>query len=320
MILLRLLFRLALPLTAACALLTFASAALGRGLPADPLLAFVPDRMQPSICVYHMARALAPCIRVSNAPRDLAWNRDGRLLFMTDRIWVWDGAALRAVPLPPELGTLWGWSPDGRLTVTLLTDDGRPQLHLWDGQTFMPIAPDAARQTDPAWHADGRLAFVSNRDGNAEVYVWDGQTLSKVSRTFRDTSNTAPVWSPDGRLAFVTMRGGVSAEVMVWNGDDVMNVSNDPAEDDFPAWGWDGRLAFVSNRTGNADVFVWDGTRILQVTHDPAPDVNPLWLPDGRLAFVTLSGVMTVYVWDGTTTAALFDVPGEFWQFILWMP
>jgi TolB protein len=70
-----------------------------------------------------------------------------------------------------------------------------------------------------------------------------------------------------------------------------VNLTNDPATDQYPSWAPDGRkLAFSSTREGNTDVYVMnaDGTAQTRLTTDAAEDYAPAWSPDGRkILFLT---------------------------------
>ena len=40
-----------------------------------------------------------------------------------------------------------------------------------DGSGVRNVTSHAARDDHPAWHPDGRLVFVSDRDGGADLYL-----------------------------------------------------------------------------------------------------------------------------------------------------
>ena len=67
-----------------------------------------------------------------------------------------------------------------------------------------------------------------------------------------------PAWSPDGRLlAFVSNRdGNLEIYVAQLDGGSKVNMTRNPAIDNFPAWTPDGRIGFVSNRSQGFDIYV----------------------------------------------------------------
>jgi len=92
-----------------------------------------------------------------------------------------------------------------------------------------------------------------------------------------------------GRIAFVSNRNGnLDIYVMRPDGSNVVNLTNNPARDEFPAWSPDGsKIAFVSNRDGNREIYVMndDGSNVVRLTFNPATDSFPSWTPEGTIVF-----------------------------------
>src|SRR5437016_4483694 len=67
--------------------------------------------------------------------------------------------------------------------------------------------------------AEGRIAFVSNRDGNNEIYVMDANGSGVTRLTNNAAGDSGPAWSPDGtQIAFSSSRDG-NAEIYAMNAD-----------------------------------------------------------------------------------------------------
>jgi dipeptidyl aminopeptidase/acylaminoacyl peptidase len=106
-------------------------------------------------------------------------------------------------------------SPDGRLVAYVRTTTdvatGRRNADIWvvpaDGSAppRLLVGGDKTENT-PRWTADGRLAFLSNRDGETQIYLAgaDGQTIRSVTKVAAGVQPPMVV-SPDGQtIAFVS--------------------------------------------------------------------------------------------------------------------
>jgi TolB protein len=166
------------------------------------------------------------------------------------------------------------------------------------GLLAQPQTP--ARASFPG--ANGKIAFVSDRDGNQEIYVMNADGSSQTRLTNNSDPDIEPTWSPDGtRIAFSSHRDGNSdIYIMNANGTDEVRMTEDPAADASPAWSPDGtRIAFSTDRDAKGEVFpnkeVYvmnaDGTDQQRLTDDVAVDGEPDWSPDGsKIAFTRLRG------------------------------
>ena len=71
------------------------------------------------------------------------------------------------------------------------------------------------------------------------------------------------------------------------NGERIIQLTDNPTDDQFPSWSPDGQnIAFSSMKDGNFEIFTMseDGSNLTRVTHDPVDnawdDTYPTWSPD----------------------------------------
>jgi len=110
-------------------------------------------------------------------------------------------------------------------------------------------------------------------------------------------ATASPTLSPfiaDLPIAFSSAIDGIyDIYVIHANGSEVINLTDDPAEDWVPAWSPDGQwITYHSKRDGNWDLYVisaecvWSGDGCapepIRLTDDPADDAEPAWSPDGH--------------------------------------
>ena len=89
--------------------------------------------------------------------------------------------------------------------------------------------------------AQGRIAFMSDRDWNWEIYVMDadGENLRNLTNNPGDDQH--PSWSPDGKqIVFTADRSGKDWNrqiyVMDADGGNLQNLTNNRHNDSRPAW------------------------------------------------------------------------------------
>ncbi len=89
-----------------------------------------------------------------------------------------------------------------------------------------------------------------------------------------------------GRILFQSDRNGHwDIYVMNVDGSNLVQLTNDPAADEYPVWSPNGKqIAFESNRDGNYEIYVMnaDGSGQCRVTDSPSQDRSPAWSPDGQ--------------------------------------
>jgi TolB protein len=150
--------------------------------------------------------------------------------------------------------------------------------------------------------ANGRIAFVSDRDHGAhDIYSMNADGTD-VRRLTTGLWTSDPRWSPDGtKIAFVVGYAvpyptpyGTDIYSINADGSDVQRLTSEPGNDYAPTWSPDGtQIAFTSERrAGVADIYVMsaDGSGVRRLASDfPAlsPEFgaryrrSPAWSPDG---------------------------------------
>ncbi len=217
-----------------------------------------------------------------------------------------DGTNLRRIIADPEYDAEPRWSPDGKKILFVSGRNGNFDVYEAnvDGSGQQDLTADYDKNDGaPAWSPDGNnIAFVRTIEGKEQVFLMsaDGTNLKRV--THNSSNNGRPAWSPDGsKLVFQTDRDG-NFEISVMSVDgELVQLTDDPADDLEPDWSPDGsKLAFSSNRAGMRHIYVVnaDGSSPTQITTANADDAEPAWSRDGkRIAFVrTVEGDKEIHV------------------------
>ncbi|MBU0997619.1 MAG: DUF5050 domain-containing protein [Firmicutes bacterium] len=133
-----------------------------------------------------------------------------------------------------------------------------------------------------------------------------GQSNSTVLSTSQTISNS---------IVFYSGRSGNNEIYKIDdNGNNLVNLSNNPADDNCPAVSPDGqKIAFVSNRNGVENIYVMSitGEEQEQVFHSNHNVTQPSWSSDGtKLAYIVDYGEYTeiwVFHFDGTDSLKITD-------------
>lgn len=166
-------------------------------------------------------------------------------------------------------------------------------------------ATQAGCTLDPtqAW-----LALYGYTDAPQDIYVSDGICTLQIApaRLVLGGEGSHPnplAWSTDRRLAWESEHEA-DGEIYVWDGTNVVNVSQNPDGYDLqPTWSADGRLAMQSYYDEQWHMQVWDGTDVTNVSGAAGSAKMPFWSTDGRLAwFGSTEDGSGIVVWNGLNT------------------
>jgi tol-pal system beta propeller repeat protein TolB len=135
------------------------------------------------------------------------------------------------------------WSPDGTAIAFVSARDGTPHIYLMDadGKNQRRLSTSDIDQLEPAWSPDGKqIAFLSEEGNNhSNIYLMDSDGTNIRNLTNQPTGlNENPTWSPDGTMiAFWSDRTG-NHEIfsMMLDGTGLVNLTNNPADDENPTW------------------------------------------------------------------------------------
>ena len=187
--------------------------------------------------------------------------------------------------------------------------------------------------------AQAQIVFSSNRDGPAhvihgwptsDIYVMAADGKNQRRLTNNPASDHSPSWSPDGkRIAFISDRDGHVPEGRAWftfeiyvmdaDGNNQLNLTNNPHGDRSPSWSPDGkRIVFESDRNNdrghNIEIYVMDadGSNLQRITNNLTEDRYPAWSPDGeRIAFSARREGHVVHNLDITYEIYVMDADGK---------
>ncbi len=182
------------------------------------------------------------------------------------------------------------WSPSGTRLAYAASVEGISQVWVWEAGEARQITVEAVYAGQPTWSpaADGRLAYVAERDNNLDLWIVDAPGGEPRRVTHDPATDWAPAWSPDGKwLAFVSDRGG-SHQIYLVRADgasDVRRLTDFSRGAESPAWSPDGYwLAFVAY-TGEAagingrEIYLMraGGDDAVRLTHNVHDDTEPIW-------------------------------------------
>jgi Tol biopolymer transport system component len=115
-------------------------------------------------------------------------------------------------------------------------------------------------------------------------------TVTGTPPTNTPTVTSTPNIITQGVIAFGSEQTGNKEIFRIKvDGTEALNLTRNPATDDFPAFSPDfTKVAFTTNRDGNDEIYVMnsDGSGVTRLTNNPGRDYAPAWSPDGsRIVF-----------------------------------
>jgi len=239
------------------------------------------------------------------------------------------------------------WSPTGlRLAYQRIVTGGR-RVYVLNPDTGSARQVSTGPFSDrfPAWSPNGRrIVYRSLKTfpkpstgslGSADLWVISsrGGARTNITQTAGDV-DTDPSWGrlEDGTTKVVfasNTNGNFDLYAVDPDGQNRIQLTDDPADDRYPAWSPDGKsIAFVSTRDGNEEIYVMDvsqasgGLRInpttTRLTNDPSVDRSPAWAPTGgKIAFASRrTGNYDIFVMsdDGTGTTQMTTSTERDWS------
>lgn len=222
-------------------------------------------------------------------------------------------------------------SPNGRYVVT---DQGTPDLYVWDLQTGQRIATLACHPAGcgawPAWSPDGR--FIANQGfGTGIVYLFDaltGEVIRELNGFPEGTFIVTVAWSPDGRRIAASPQSSDNV-VRIWDvatGVQVLRLEGNTDNVEAVAWSPTGdRLCTASGTAGiDNSIRIWNavtGREMLRINQHEDYVLSCQWSPNGE-RLLSSSGDNTVRMWDASSGAELMTlhIPSVWYSFGLWSP
>jgi Tol biopolymer transport system component len=267
---------------------------------------------------------------------NVAWSPDGHYLayqsYHSDtsgRMYVWDGTtSIDITPQAVDDRIVYYdkpvWSANSRLAFTMhYGGESVSEIYVWDGHNTMNVSQNpSGNDLEPAWSADGRLAFQSERDSALSIQVWDGTSLKN---NLPDTSTfvtvapdlymgyySFPVWTSAESLAFpASASGDQNPQIYIWDGQTTTEVSHNPdVTNGYPVWNHDGRWAYSGHSAAQEFLYVRDADNQSLLMNKGAFFYKPAWSSTGDLAFCRWDAQEWVMsVWDGQTVREVASGP-----------
>jgi len=167
------------------------------------------------------------------------------------------------------------------------------------------------------------LRYVAADLNNSFLAIYDLDVAFRIPiRLVRQDNLTYDLLfpSPNGQLAFYSCDENIRCDLLVWNGKELLNLTNETSINPHvpPAWSTDGKLAFLSC-IPFCDVAIWDGSSIFTVIDTPNYNEAELtWGSNGQLAFQSCAPTCEVIVWNGDTLLHIGNTPDRVVDNLTW--
>jgi Tol biopolymer transport system component len=208
------------------------------------------------------------------------------------------------------------WSSDGRLAFTEFykfssLDEGEDwnEVFIWEGDTAVNLSQNPSGEDRfPAWSADGRLAFLSERDSKHDIFVWDGTSkidgVPDVNTFVKIAPNltgyySSPAWTNSDSLTF-TGSGDSYLQIYEWDGRRATNISKNPGfHSGSPRWRSDGYWSFSNGIMSSQSLLhIRNEKNKTQLTVEKG--VSSAWGQSGHLMIcIRSSPTWTLSMWNG---------------------
>lgn len=251
------------------------------------------------------------------------WSPDGRLLTYqsteepvgigSSKTYVYDFENQVAQALP-EAWHNFGWSPDGRVFLTMDTDSsGDGEIAVFDLESghLQRLTDNEVHDSYPAWSPDGKqIAYLSGfPEASLMIMSATGENPQRLTDGLSINNESAPQWSPDGKIIAFLVNGEVvgsdqSSDLYTIHADGTnLHRLTDTGVNLHPRWSPDGmQLTFYGYALGAFDnisdpaslrteVFRInaDDSDLVNLSQSSSLDYHPAWSPDGEwIAFASI--------------------------------
>ncbi len=192
-------------------------------------------------------------------------------------------------------------------------DDDYYDIFYWNGTETTQLTDNKSvvysqRPYGPPSLWNGKISYREYESPYSQIYFYDGETIRNF--TGNKTNNWCPCNQYD-QLAWkevVNINGKNSLEIMLWDGTEIRQISNNNSSNNGCPSLSSGQIAYRVNVNGHYELFFWDGKEIHQITHgNYEPDDYPS-LYNGKIAWSGWDGHdKEIYYWDGKDIIQITD-------------
>ncbi|MBI1881892.1 MAG: PD40 domain-containing protein, partial [Chloroflexi bacterium] len=187
-----------------------------------------------------------------------------------------------------------------RTQIAFMTDrDGDFEIYLMerDGSRLVNLTQNKGNDGVPIWSSQARaFSFITTRDGENRLSIYRMDVKGENQTTLTPdlaVDGVPPTWSPTGEWVAFGSGGEENPDVYLVDamGKQVVNLTNNPAKDNFSTWSPDGRtVLFTSDRDGTINIYAVSvqGGEATALTGPDTANGRPAWSPDGqKIAFMS---------------------------------